>query len=530
MDISTSAQPLSVSQLFVELKVLLAEHLPGRIYVRGQVVDFAASARGHWYFSIKDDKAQLRCAMFQRDVRNRSRPKEGDMVVLCGEARFYEKAGRFQLIIRELIQEGIGDLHLRYEELKRKLYAEGLFDASRKRPLPSLILRLCLITSKEGAALHDVRQVLQRRMPSMRLSLIDARVQGDDAAQHIIDALRTANDLARFDAILITRGGGSAEDLWCFNDEHLVRAIAASAIPVVSAVGHEIDTTLCDYVADKRCPTPSAAAEELSLDSADVIKDLVTKQQQSHRLLTERIESLLQRSDELRRRLGALDPISSFAKRLHFAKKDIRARIAMYVSMRENDLARLADRLHRVGPKAGFQARQRLQRADLSLRYGMRRSLDASTVRLGRVKTNLDDGIHHQLNAREGTLTRLIYRLHETSPRLRMQVYGERLQNVRALLRAKMDARLKHFETRLERQETALQGISPNKVLARGYALALNSRGDTIKDASSVQAGDSLQVRLARGRLDTQVQRVHIQKSTRARDNTQSPKTSLLDE
>ena len=534
MYIATSAnQPLSVFQLFVKLKALFTEHVPARIYVRGQIADFSASAVGHWYFSIKDEKAQLGCVVFEPDTRRiRHRPKEGDMVVLGGEARFYERRGRFQLVAKELIQEGIGDLHRRYEELKQKLHQEGLFDASRKRPIPSLILRLCLITSRKGAALEDVQKILQRRMPCMRLSLIDARVQGEEAAEQIIDALRIANNLARFDTILITRGGGSAEDLWCFNDAKLARAIAASEIPVVSAVGHEIDTTLCDLVADKRSPTPSAAAEELSLASADQILDLAAKRQRLHRFLSERVEGFLQRNDELQRRMKTLDPIASFTERLQLADKHIQSGIRASMSERENILARLADRLHKVGPGAGIQSRQRLQQASLLLRYGMHRLMDTSQARLGRARTGLRGGIDIRMREEKRTLAHLTYRLNEASPRSRMQVYGGRLQHARVLLRAKMDALLNRFETRLATHNTALRAINPTRVLQRGYALALNARGDTIKDARSVKAGDSLQVRLARGKLDTQVQRVHIQKPDREDKPPSAAKngTSLFDE
>ena len=422
----------------------MAEHFPASIHVRGQVSGFTVSKMGHWYFSLKDEQALLSCVMFKNaNLRVHPAPKEGDMVVLSGKAAFYESQGRFQIVAREIRGEGIGDLHARFEKLKQKLHAEGLFDAERKKTLPPIILRLCVITSKSGAALHDLNQVLDRRMPCMRVSLIHAQVQGKGAVREIVAALAKANQLNRFDAVLITRGGGSAEDLSCFNEEDLVRAIAASDLPVVSAVGHEIDLTLCDLAADKRSPTPSAAAEELSIDSAAVIHDLHSDSRRMHNELLERLEEQMQRNDEMQRRLLFANPVRAFAERLRRAQKDLIGGLRILLSDKREDLFRLAECLHRSGADTKLA----------ELRY--------------------------------------------------------KLRDAKSLLRERMCNRMQKVEVELKTQKEALRTVNPTRVLERGYALALDSLGRTVKNAFDTKPGDILQLRLARGGLDTQVRRVY---------------------
>lgn len=247
----------------------------GLIWLQAEVSNFVSAGSGHWYFTLKDNKAQIRAAMFkQANNRVKQRPKEGDKVLVRASVSLYEPRGDYQLIIEHLEFDGEGALKREFELLKTKLSAKGLFDSDRKRSLPRHIRQLGIITSDSGAALHDVLSVLQRRAPDIEVIIYPTLVQGELAPQAIRQALFKANQRKEVDVILLTRGGGSLEDLWAFNDEQLIYDLANTVIPVVSAVGHEIDFTLCDMVADARAPTPSAAAELVSPDKYQRSQDL----------------------------------------------------------------------------------------------------------------------------------------------------------------------------------------------------------------------------------------------------------------
>lgn len=257
----------SISRLNAEARAVLDGSFP-LLWVEGEISNLVAARSGHLYFSLKDAHAQVRCALF-RGKRQllRFNPANGDLVLARVRVSFYEPRGEFQLTIESLEPAGAGDAQRAFEELKRRLDAEGLFDSTRKRTLPTHPRRIGVITSPSGAAIRDVLHVLRRRAPQIAVTIIPALVQGRDAAADLHAALQTAIARNDCDVLLLTRGGGSIEDLAAFNDEQLARAIAASPIPVVSAVGHEIDFTIADFVADRRAPTPSAAAELLSPDS-----------------------------------------------------------------------------------------------------------------------------------------------------------------------------------------------------------------------------------------------------------------------
>jgi exodeoxyribonuclease VII large subunit len=259
---------LSVSDLNRQARELLEGEFP-LVFVDGELSNLARPSSGHWYFTLKDDRAQIRCAMF----RNRNRyinfkPVDGTQVIVHGKVSIYEGRGDFQLIAEQMEEAGDGALRRAYEQLKQKLHLEGLFDDDQKSPLPPLPQHIGVITSPSGAAVRDVLTVMRRRFPAISLTILPVQVQGDQAPDQIVAAIETANqypDMA-FDLLLVTRGGGSLEDLWAFNTEKVARAIHSSEIPVVSAIGHEIDFTIADFVADLRAPTPSAAAELISPD------------------------------------------------------------------------------------------------------------------------------------------------------------------------------------------------------------------------------------------------------------------------
>ncbi len=269
----TNETGLSVS----ELNLIIAEAVrrdprTRSVLVRGEISSFRNQiASGHWYFSLKDAQASITCAMFRNaNLKAKIRPKDGDQVLAEGYVDFYSPQGKIQLIVTGLRPAGVGDMYIRLEELKRKLAAEGLFDESRKRQLPMKPRKVAVVTSQSGAALQDILNVSALRCPAVPIVLVPVPVQGEGAGKEIAEGIRKANEQTDADVIIVARGGGSAEDLWCFNDELVARAVAASRIPVVSGVGHEIDTTLCDLAADARASTPSNAAEIVFPDSREL--------------------------------------------------------------------------------------------------------------------------------------------------------------------------------------------------------------------------------------------------------------------
>ena len=291
-------EPLSVSALTARIKDLLEEQV-GEVSVAGEISNFRRQASGHCYFTLKDEGSQIPCALFKGSAaRLGLQPADGVKVVAHGEVSVYEPRGAYQLIVRGLEPLGKGDLHQRFEELKKKLQSEGLFEESRKRPIPEFVERVGIITSPTGAAVRDVIHVLQRRCPRIALTVFGVKVQGEGAAEEVADAIA---EMAKrnFDVLLVVRGGGSLEDLWSFNEEVVARAVVASPVPVISGVGHETDFTICDFAADLRAPTPSAAAEMVSRPDADWQEEVES--------LGERLESAVRDVlEEKKRRIGEL--------------------------------------------------------------------------------------------------------------------------------------------------------------------------------------------------------------------------------
>ncbi|MEM9257037.1 MAG: exodeoxyribonuclease VII large subunit [Pseudomonadota bacterium] len=299
---------LSVSQLNRQVRTLLESHFDF-VWVEGEVSNFVQPSSGHWYFSLRDGNTQVRCAMFRnRNQRVRVIPENGMAVKVRARVSLYEGRGEFQLIVEHLEAAGTGALQVAFEKLKAKLQAEGLFATDHKQPLPDRISHIGVITSATGAAIHDILTVLARRCPSICVSLLPVAVQGADAAADIVGAIERANRWQRqgkleLDALIVGRGGGSMEDLWSFNEEAVARAIHASELPVVSAVGHEVDFSIADMVADVRAATPSAAAELVSPDQREWLERLLGLEQALLSLLQRQYAAVLQRLEFLRQRL-----------------------------------------------------------------------------------------------------------------------------------------------------------------------------------------------------------------------------------
>lgn len=290
--------------------------------VRGEVSGFKHHiASGHWYFNLKDEDSCVSCVMFRiNNIRASFRPQDGDRILINGYVDVYQRDGKYQLYALTLHKAGMGDLYLRLEELKRRLNAEGLFDPSRKRTLPMLPRRVAVVTSESGAALRDILNVSGNRCPFIPITVVPATVQGNAGALSVCEGIRRANEIPDADVIIVARGGGSAEDLWCFNDEMVARAVAASRIPVVSGVGHEIDYTLCDYAADVRASTPSNAAEIVFPDRLELRGRTVFLRTSLKKEMTSRIDTELIRIHVIRKELETLSPEKRLADLLHRVK------------------------------------------------------------------------------------------------------------------------------------------------------------------------------------------------------------------
>jgi exodeoxyribonuclease VII large subunit len=414
---------LSVSELTAQVRSLLEKQI-GSIWVTGEVTNFRAQSSGHIYFTLKDAASQLSCVLFSREkVAHRGLLADGQRVLLQGDVTVYEARGQYQLIVRAVELQGVGALQIAFEKLKQQLAAEGLFAPERKRPLPKYPQCIGLVTSPTGAAIRDVLHVVRRRNPGLEIILVPCRVQGEGAAEEIAAAIRLLNEFhsairnpqSAIDLILVTRGGGSLEDLWAFNEEVVARAIFESAIPVVSAVGHEIDFTIADFVADLRAATPSAAAEIITegvFASRQFVESLVRRMMQAHP--RKRLDELLQQLDDLQAsllrcgkqgvrerqiacnnlaaRLRQIRPIQLLKQRrelLELNRQRLRELARVRFKDLKNDLAATESRLRLLGPKQVLSRGYSIT-MDAASGTVLR---DAATVKAGqKLKTRLPAG------------------------------------------------------------------------------------------------------------------------------------------
>jgi exodeoxyribonuclease VII large subunit len=360
---------LSVTELTGQIRALLEKQI-GQIWVSGEITNFRLQSSGHMYFTLKDVAAQLSCVLFSRErITHRDLLADGQKVLLQGEITVYETRGQYQLIVRAVELQGIGALQLAFEKLKQKLAAEGLFATERKRTLPPYPQRIGLVTSPTGAAIRDVLHVIQRRNPSLQIILVPCRVQGDGAAREVAAAIRLLNEFssrpdtasAPLDLILLTRGGGSLEDLWAFNEEIVARAIFESQLPVVSAIGHEIDFTIADFVADLRAATPSAAAEIIT-EGVFACREFIGVAQLRLRQLFQRSwERKLDQIESLAGRFTRLHPrrrLDQSLQRLDDYRTSLLRRLKVGARQRQLQWENLAARLARRHPRPAFQLRQ----------------------------------------------------------------------------------------------------------------------------------------------------------------------------
>ena len=436
---------LSISQLNATARMLLERGL-GSVWLEGEISNLARPASGHWYFSLKDESAQVRCAMFRnRSMLVRFPVKDGARVIARGRVSLYEARGEFQVVIDHLEEAGEGALRRRFEELKRKLLAEGLFDAAQKKPLPTLPRRIGVITSPTGAALRDILHILQRRFPAVPVLIYPVAVQGEAAPREIVQALQLAAARNECEVLILARGGGSLEDLLAFNEESVARAIYACGIPIICGVGHETDVTIADFVADERAPTPSGAAERSVPDSAEYLRAFGALERSLVQALRRKLLSLRQTLQQWERSLSRLSP---------------RARLQQH-----------AQRLDEL--------EQRLQRA-------VRARVETARVRL----------------------TNAAALLGRSSPARRLAPLQQRLEVAQRRLPGAMQRRLQVARERFERSMRTLNAVSPLATLERGYAIVTDSGSHVVTDASTLAPGMRIDARVARGSVRATVTEV----------------------
>ena len=443
-----TTEVLSVSDLTRSIRSLLEEHV-GEVWVEGEISNYRRQSSGHQYFTLKDDRSQLPCVLFRNGSGAASATPlaDGLQVQVFGEVTVYETRGQYQLIVSQVQPRGVGALQARFEALKRKLFAEGLFDADRKQPLPPFPMTVGLVTSPTAAALQDMLNVLRRRAPWVRVLINPVRVQGQGASAEIARAIgefnawageagTSGNGALRVDLIVLARGGGSIEDLWEFNEEIVARAVAASALPVVSAVGHEIDFTIADFAADLRAPTPSAAAELIAPDTGELLRQLGGASQFLNRQLLDRVTN-------------AREALRNFSRGT--LGREPRRRV-------QEDRQRLdltEDALRRTAATALHEFRRRLDEKHCCLRVAdFQRSLA-----------------------------------------LRMQI----LQTWREKIECAVECQHEKLHARLSQAENLLRVLGPQATLERGYSLTTNAEGKFVRSVADVRTSQTLTTRLADG-------------------------------
>jgi exodeoxyribonuclease VII large subunit len=433
---------LSVSELTARIKEQLEGAFPA-VWVEGEISNLRTPGSGHAYFTLKDETAQLRAVLFRnRGRRIRFEPEDGMKVLAFGGLDLYPPRGEYQLVVELLEPKGVGALQYAFEQLKRRLEAEGLFEQARKRPLPAFPRVIGIVTSPTGAAIRDILHIIGRRFGDLRILIVPVRVQGEEAPGEIVAALAMLAAMEELDVVIVGRGGGSIEDLWAFNDERVARAIAASRVPVISAVGHETDYTIADFVADLRAPTPSGAAELVVREKLAVMRALVDLHDRLQQAMASQLERRRERLAALARRRVLTEPgraLREWTRRLDEAQ---------------------------TGLAAAVRGHQRMLRHRVEL------------------ATNALSSQH---------------------PLARISHGAAVLAQLRGRLAASATHRAKHSRHRLAAAVGRLQSLSPLAVLGRGYSLTRRPSGAVVRTAASLRAGDAIEVLLTEGAVDARV-------------------------
>jgi len=440
-------QIYSVSQLCRETRLILEGHFL-TLQIEGEISNLSRPASGHIYFTLKDDKAQVQCAMFRAQLRKIGfTPSNGIRVLLKARVSLYEARGNFQLIAEHMEAAGEGALRLQFERLKRKLADQGLYDPQHKKPLPSLVKKVGLITSASGAAVHDIISVLNKRFPALEVLIYPVSVQGEMAKHEIVDALSLANQRKDCDVLILARGGGSLEDLWSFNEEIVANAIHQSALPIISAIGHEVDFTIADLVADLRAPTPSAAAE------------LISPEQQHW-----------------------LNNFEHLAKKLH-------ERLIIQLNDNSQRLNSLQHRLNRAHPGTQLQTHaQRLDDCHTRLLQTPKRFLPQQQLRVSQLSNQL-------LN---------------NSPQQKIHFSQQSISAIQHQLNQSIQHKLQQARLRFSKNHQALETLSPLATLSRGYSISKGATSNRIiSSIKHVSIGDEINIQINDGELLARVEGIH---------------------
>ena len=456
---------LTVSEFTALFRDLLEDQF-GDFWIAGEISGSKLSSAGHYYFTLKDEGAQIRCACFRGSARYlKFKPQDGVAVLARGRLDLYAERGDLQFIVEVIEPQGFGALQLAFEQLKKKLAAEGLFDPQRKRPLPTLPRRIGIVTSPTGAVISDMINVLSRRFPGLHIRLYPALVQGEGSVEAVCRGLEYFARSGWADVVIVARGGGSLEDLWTFNEEAVARAIAASPLPVVSAIGHETDFTIADFVADLRAPTPSAAAELV----------ICTRQQ-----ILDRIGASRAKLEQL-----AHFRIARAGRRLH-----------------EQGLDRAAALMHRSLARRS----QKLDDLDYRLRQrDVRMRLASTRRRADHARSMVERQIRLHIARASQQLGDLDRRLHQQEMRGRVDRARHRLEQAEHAMEQSLRLRLSRSDARLAPLTAQLAGLSPLKILDRGYAIVANEAGEVVKSPAAAPVGSAIAIRLAEGRLKARV-------------------------
>ncbi|MDU4464612.1 exodeoxyribonuclease VII large subunit [Haemophilus parahaemolyticus] len=484
---NSTSNIFTVTQLNYSVRHLLEMEL-GQVWLIGEISNFSQPVSGHWYLSLKDENAQVRCAMFKmKNLRVNFRPQNGMQVLVRASVSLYEPRGDYQLIIESMQMAGDGLLQQQFEALKMKLAVQGFFAQEHKKPIPKFVKQVGIITSPSGAALQDILHILNRRDPSLQIVIYPTLVQGKEATQDIIDTIKLANQRKECDVLIVGRGGGSLEDLWCFNEEAVAYAIYQSELPIISAVGHETDVTIADFVADLRAPTPSAAAELVSRDQQEMVRQL------QHHLNTVNLAfdrlwvEKLSRFQYLNLRLNAQSPAKQL-ELLHFKLTQIfdrlQGRLEQSLKLKEQKIAQLFLRVQAKHPS---------------------RQLEMKKLHLTQQETRLCKQIEQLFNAKRQQFYFAKQRLDNSALPHNISRQNQNLQQLSHRLTYSIEKQFTKQQQGFHALCTKLDGLSPLKILGRGYSITQNDQQHVIINTKQIAKGDRITTQLADGQILSEV-------------------------
>lgn len=478
---------ISVTKLNRFAKQVLESEV-GQVWVSGEISNFTRAASGHWYFTLKDDNAQVRTCMFKGANQKLSfTPKHGDKVVVRANLSLYEARGDYQLIAVNMEPEGVGQLKQAFEALKLNLQAEGLFAQETKKPLPKVINKIGVVTSPTGAAIHDILHVLQRRNPAIEVIVYPSMVQGEGAAKSIVNQIETANRRNEVDVLIVGRGGGSLEDLWSFNEEVVARAIFASTLAVVSAVGHEVDVTIADFVADARAATPSAAAEMLSEDMQELENNINTRKRALMRALHYQLDTKINNSSQAFERLQVQHPeklLEQHNQSLDYLYARLSAQHPSKKIQQQSDaLAYLQNRLFAKHPSL---------------------NISLGKEKLAQLQSRLVQALPKTLEAHQERVEKRAKALQYLSPAKQIAENTSSLTKLNKRLHAANKQSLKDKQVQFANITNMLNTVSPLATLSRGYSISLKDKA-LITSLSAVNENDTITTKLHDGEFTAKV-------------------------